>query len=149
NEEKTLDRKGVQNFHEWLRRAFAERMPLDELARQIVAARGSTYTRPAANFYRANRDPQVRAEAVAQVFLGVRLQCAKCHNHPFDRWTQDDYYGLAAFFPRVQYRVVENNRRDKLDTHEFDGEQVVWLAREGEVTHPRGGAVVRPRLPGS
>jgi hypothetical protein len=148
NEEKVLDRKGVTVFHEWIRQAVAEGKPLNEFARDLIAARGSTYEEPAANFYRALRDPQARAEAVAQVFLGVRLQCARCHNHPFDRWTQDDYYGLAAFFPRIQYRIVENNRRDKLDTHEFDGEQVVWLAREGEVTHPRTEATVRPRLPG-
>jgi hypothetical protein len=149
NEEKVLDRKGVAVFHEWLRQSIEDGKPLNELARELIAGRGSTYADPPANFYRALRDPQARAEAVAQVFLGVRLQCARCHNHPFDRWTQDDYYGLAAFFPRVQYRIVENNRRDKLDTHEFDGEQVVWLAREGEVAHPRTEAPVRPRLLGS
>jgi hypothetical protein len=149
NEEKVLDRKGVTVFHDWIRQAIADGKSLNEFARELIAARGSTYAEPPANFYRALRDPSVRAEAVAQVFLGVRLQCARCHNHPFDRWTQDDYYGLAAFFPRVQYRVIENRRRDNLDTHEFDGEQVVWLAREGEVTHPGTGATVRPRLPGS
>jgi hypothetical protein len=148
-EEKVLDRKGVTVFHHWVRRAIEDGEPLNEFARDLIAGRGSTYSDAPANFYRALRDPQVRAEAVAQVFLGLRLQCARCHNHPFDRWTQDDYYGLAAFFPRVQYRVVENNRLDKLDTHEFDGEQIVWLAREGEVTHLRTGATVRPRLPGS
>jgi hypothetical protein len=149
NEEKVLDARGVVVFHGWLRRAIADGKPLNELARDLIAARGSTYAHPPANFYRALRDPQVRAETVAQVFLGVRLQCARCHNHPFDRWTQDDYYGLAAFFPRVQYRIVENNRGDRLDTHEFAGEQIVWLARDGEVLHPRSGAPVRPRLLGS
>jgi hypothetical protein len=148
SEEKVLDRKGVQAFHHWIRRSLADGKPLNEFAREILAARGSTYAEPAANFYRALRDPQARAEAVAQVFLGVRLQCARCHNHPFDRWTQDDYYSLAAFFPRVQYRIIENRRRDQLDLHEFDGEQVVWLAREGEVKHPRTGRVMRPRVPG-
>src|SRR5207248_5359407 len=83
------------------------------------------------------------------VFLGVRLQCAKCHNHPFERWTQNDYHSLAAFFCRVQYRNVENNRRDKLDTHEFDGEQIVWMARAGEVTHPRTGEVLKPHFLGA
>src|SRR5207248_9668597 len=137
NEEKSLDRKGVQIFHHWIRQGIAEGKALDVFARELLAARGSTYSNPPANFYRAIRDPQARAEAVAQVFLGIRLQCARCHNHPFDHWTQNDYHGLAAFFPRVQYRIVENRRRDNLDTHEFDGEQVVWLAREGEVKHPR------------
>jgi hypothetical protein len=149
NEEKVLDRKGVQAFHTWIRESIAEGKPLNEFARELLCARGSTYSEPAANFYRALRDPQARAEAVAQVFLGVRLQCARCHNHPFDRWTQDDYHSLAAFFARVQYRIVENNRRDKFDKHEFDGEQVVFQTREGEVTHPRSGAVMRPRFLGA
>src|SRR5439155_2266108 len=141
--------KGVTAFHGWVRRSIAEARPLNEFARDLIAARGSTYSDPPANFYRALRDPQARAEAVAQVFLGVRLQCARCHNHPFDRWTQDDYHSLAAFFARVQYRIVENRRRDKFDKHEFDGEQIVYQAREGEVTHPRSGTVMRPRFLGA
>jgi hypothetical protein len=148
NEEKVLDRKGVQAFHDWIRAAIADGKPLNEFARELLASRGSTYENPAANYYRALRDPMARAEATAQVFLGVRLQCAKCHNHPFDRWTQNDYYGLAAFFPRVQYRIVENNRRDNLDTHEFVGEQIVWLARQGEVDHPRTRERMKPRFLG-
>jgi hypothetical protein len=151
NEEKTLDAKGVRAFHGWLRQSIVDGKPLNELAREILAARGSTYEQPAANFYRALRDPYSRSEAVAQVFLGIRLQCAKCHNHPFDQWTQDDYHRLAACFTRIQYRIVENNRKDRLDKHEFDGEQIVWQDRETEVKHPRTGEVVRPRLlsPGS
>src|SRR5205814_3025465 len=81
NEEKTLDRKGVQAFHHWIRQSIADNKPLNEFAREIIAARGDTYSVPAANFYRALRDPQARAEAAAQVFLGIRLQCARCHNH--------------------------------------------------------------------
>jgi hypothetical protein len=149
NEEKVLDRKGVQAFHDWIRRSIAEGKPLNEFARELLASRGSTYENPAANYYRALRDPMVRAEATAQVFLGIRLQCAKCHNHPFERWTQNDYYGLAAFFPRVQYRIVENNRRDNLDKHEFIGDQVVWMAREGEVEHPRSHETMKPRFLGA
>jgi hypothetical protein len=148
NEEKVLDRKGVQAFHDWIRASLAEGKPLNEFARQLLASRGSTYENPAANYYRALRDPMVRAEATAQVFLGIRLQCAKCHNHPFDRWTQNDYYGLAAFFPRVQYRIIENNRRDNLDTHEFVGDQIVWLARDGEVEHPRTHERMKPHFLG-
>ena len=148
-EEKTLDKKGVQLFHDWIRRSIAEHKPLNEFARELIAGRGSTYSQPAANWYRALRDPQARAEAAAQTFLGIRMQCARCHNHPFDRWTQTDYHSLAAFFGRVQYRIVENNRRDKFDKHEFDGEQVVWMDRAGEITHPRTGEVLRPLFLGS
>src|SRR5262249_27709126 len=109
-EEKVLDRKGVQVFHQWIRQWIADGKPVNEIARTLLAAHGSTYAEPAANFYRALRDPASRAEATAQVFLGIRLQCAKCHNHPFDRWTQNDYYSLAAFFARVQYKIVANQR---------------------------------------
>lgn len=148
-EEKTLDRKGVQLFHRWLRQGLEDGMPLNELARQIVAAQGSSYDVPPANFYRALRDPMNRAEAVAQVFLGIRLQCARCHNHPFDRWTQDDYHAFTAFFARIQYRILENNRRDRFDQHEFNGEQIIWQDRQTQWTHPRTGQVVLPRLLGT
>ncbi|MFM7868411.1 MAG: DUF1553 domain-containing protein, partial [Planctomycetaceae bacterium] len=105
----------------------------------LTGARGSTYTEPAANFYRALRTPEERSESAAQVFLGVRLQCARCHNHPFDRWTQDDYYGWTNFFARVDYKILENRRRDINDKHEFDGEQVVYMKARGDVKNPRTG----------
>ncbi|HTU92146.1 MAG TPA: DUF1549 and DUF1553 domain-containing protein [Gemmataceae bacterium] len=148
-EEKAVDAKGVRLFHDWIRRSIAEGKPLNELARELIAGRGSTYSQPAANWYRSLRDPQTRAEAAAQVFLGIRMQCARCHNHPFDRWTQTDYHSLAAFFCRVQYRIVENNRRDGLDQHEFVGEQIVWMDRGGEIKHPHSGEVLRPLFLGS
>lgn len=144
NEEKVLDAKGVQNFHHWIRQSIVESKPLDRFVRELIVARGSTYTNPAANFYRANRDAVTRSEAAAQLFLGVRLQCAKCHNHPFDRWTQGDYYRWAGFFARVKYKIVENNRRDKNDGHEFDGEQIVWMAADGEVRDPRSDQPMEP-----
>jgi hypothetical protein len=145
-EEKTLDFKGVQAFHHWIRDSIAAGKPLNELAREVLSAQGNTYAHPPAGFYRALRQPDARAETAAQVFLGVRLQCAKCHNHPFDRWTQDDYHGLTAFFARIQYRVLTNNRADRLDSHEFDGEQVVYQDRDGEWLHPRHGAAVLPKF---
>jgi hypothetical protein len=148
-EEKTLDRKGVENFHHWIRRNIADGVPINEFVQQIIAARGNTYSQPAANFYRANRDPISRAEAAAQVFLGIRLQCAKCHNHPFDRWTQDDYYNWAALFARVDYKIIDNRRNDKNDKHQFDGEQIVWMANEGDVENPRLEAPAKPQFLGS
>jgi Protein of unknown function (DUF1549)/Protein of unknown function (DUF1553) len=137
NEEKTLDRKGVQNFHAWLREQFLTGRPLDKIAHDLIASRGSTYASPEANYYRALRDPITRGEATAQVFLGVRVQCAKCHNHPFDRWTQDDYYSWSNLFARVDYKILENNRRDSNDKHEFDGEQIVFMQSSGDVDDPR------------
>lgn len=149
NEEKALDARGVRVFHAHLRRAIAEGQPLNEFARDLLTGRGSTYSHPASNYYRALREPYGRAETTAQVFLGVRLQCAKCHNHPFEQWTQDDYHSFAAFFARVQYRILENNRSDRLDLHEFNGEQIVYQDRTSELKHPRTGATVAPRLLGA
>src|SRR2546427_11619713 len=77
----SLDQKGVQNFHHWIGQGIAENKPLDQFVRELITARGSTYSSPAANFYRPNRDAATRAKAAAQVFLGTRLQCAECHHH--------------------------------------------------------------------
>jgi hypothetical protein len=148
NEEKQLDRKGVRAFYNWIRTALIENRPLNRMARELISSRGSTYREPAANYYRALRDPYIRAEATAQVFLGIRMQCAKCHNHPFNQWTQNDYHQLAAFFPRVQYKIVENNRRDRLDKHEFIGEQIVYMDDKSEMKHPVSGDVLNPRFLG-
>jgi hypothetical protein len=148
NEEKVLDRKGVQAYYHWIRRSLTENKPHDQFVRELVSTRGSTYANPAANFHRANRDAVTRAEATAQLFLGTRLQCAKCHNHPFDRWTQNDYYDWANVFARIDYKVLENNRRDGLDKHEFVGEQIVYLARSGAINNPRTGKPAQSRFLG-
>jgi hypothetical protein len=147
NEEKAVDPKGVRLFAAWLRLAVAEDRPLDRFVRQLLTGRGSTYEHPEANYYRTNLDPRRAAETTAQLFLGVRLSCAKCHNHPFDRWTQRDYYGLAAFFARVRTKMVENRRRDKFDKHELKGEMIVYLDRDSEMADPHSGAPMPPRVP--
>lgn len=139
-EGRTLDEKGMTAFHHWLRDSIAQNQPISRMVSQMLAARGSTYQAPAANFYRANRTPVDRAVAAAQVFLGTRLQCAECHNHPFDVWTQDDYYNWAAVFREVDYKIIENNRRDKNDKHEFKGEQEVFLNPKLKVQNPRTGS---------
>jgi hypothetical protein len=148
NEEKVLDAKGVDAFFGWIRDWIAAGKPLDEFARELVTGRGSTYENPPANFYRANRDPFTRGETAARLFLGVRLQCARCHNHPYDSWTQDDYYNWAAVFGRIDYQIVANQRRDRLDKHEFNGEQIVVMKDDGEVKNARTGADAEPRFLG-
>ena len=148
-EEKTLDQKGVAVFHDWIHESFEKHKPLNQLAKEILEARGSTYKVPPANFYRALRVPEARAEATAQVFLGIRLQCAKCHNHPFDRWTQDDYYGWSNFFGRIDYKIIENKRRDKNDKNEFVGEQIVLLKDNGDVKNPTTGETAGLRYLGN
>lgn len=136
-EERTLDVIGVKTFYGWIRKSLDEGMPLDQFVREMIDARGSTYQNPPTNYWRGHRDPITRAESAAEVFLGVRLLCAKCHNHPFERWTQDDYYNWTAFFARVDYKIIKNDRKDKNDSHEFDGEQIVLVAAKGEVENPR------------
>lgn len=148
-EERQLDHNGMKVFHGWIRQCIAANMPLDEFARELVAARGSTYENPPANWYRANRDPVSRAENTARVFLGTQLNCAQCHNHPFERWTQDDYYGWAALFARVDYEIKENKRRDENDKNEFKGDQVVKLKGDGSVINPRTSKPAPMRLLGA
>jgi hypothetical protein len=148
NEELVLDPSGVDAFHDWIRQSLAANKPLDQFARELLASRGSTYDFPAANYYRANRDPLTRSETTARLFLGVRLQCARCHNHPFDRWTQDDYYQWGAWFSQIEYQVVSNSRTDKFDKNMFIGEQIVHVLAGGEVTNARTGKTAAPRYLG-
>ncbi|MGB4707767.1 MAG: DUF1549 and DUF1553 domain-containing protein [Fuerstiella sp.] len=148
-EEKTLDATGVEVYHNWIRTSVAEDKPLNTFVAELIAARGSTYKVPPTNFFRALRTPEERSEAAAQVFLGIRLQCAKCHNHPFDRWTQDDYYAWSNFFARVDYEIVENKRRDKSDKHEFSGEQIVKISEKGDVKNPTTNEIAGLRFLGS
>lgn len=127
---------GVHKFYRWIAAAVRDNMPYDEFVRQLITATGSTYRNPPANFYRTAADTEDCTETASQIFLGVRIQCAKCHNHPFERWTQDNYYGIGAFFNRVQ-------RKKTVDANDL----IVWVARSGEVTQPRTGQQMQPWLP--
>ena len=130
----TITERGVHNFHRYLVAHFSEDRPFDQFARAVLTSRGNTIHSAPANFYRIARTPEDAAESAAQLFMGVRIQCAKCHNHPFEAITQKDYYGLAAFFARVRLK----GQRFGLD------DEVVFLSDEGEVTNPRLGKVQTP-----
>ncbi len=147
-EERQLDMQGMKIFHGWIRQSIAENKPLDRFTRELIAARGSTYQNPPANWWRANRDPVTRAEQTARVFLGTQLNCAQCHNHPFERWTQDDYYDWTSLFARLDYKIVSNDKRDKSDTREFKGDQIVLLKAKASVMNPRTGEAATPRFLG-
>ncbi|MBM80457.1 MAG: hypothetical protein CMJ78_07680 [Planctomycetaceae bacterium] len=129
---------GVFKYHRWLVRAFANNLPYDQFAQQLLTASGSTFENPTANYYRTAASTNDCTESTAQVFLGARLECAKCHNHPHERWTQDNYYGLGSFFNRIQR-----------DTTERKDEVFVSVADRGEVTQPRTGRTMKPWLPGT
>ena len=133
---------GAVKYHRWVREQMAANVPEDEFIRRVLTAGGGNYTNPPAGFYRRLRDPMLRAEEVSQLFLGVRIGCAKCHNHPGERWTQDDYYALAAFFNRLAYRD------GPFFVQLYDKEETVYARRDGEVTHPRTGKTMAPKFLG-
>jgi hypothetical protein len=146
NEDKVMSSRGAYLFHDWLRMQIASDRPMKEWIAELVSSTGSTYENPPASFYRTHRDPEVAAESVAQVFLGVRIQCAKCHNHPFDRWKQDDYYGLAAYFTTVERKQIDNKPNDALDKHVITGDEVISVTEKSpEIRHPGRSKMVSPR----
>jgi hypothetical protein len=147
NNRKAVQVKGTHVFQHWLRDRIVQNTGFDELVREMLTASGSTFANPPANYYRVARDPQNLAETTAQLFFGIRMQCAKCHNHPFERWTQDDYYSMAAFFARVR------RKRDPLEPganpkQPGGGAEIVYDGRSGEVTQPRTGQTMNPKFMG-
>ena len=133
---KQIGLNSVFKYSQWLQAAISNNMPYDQFARELLTASGSTITSPAGNYYRTAGDTMDAMESTAQLFMGTRIQCAKCHNHPFERWTQSNYYGLASFFNRVERR--------KTDQPE---EVILWSRSSGEVHHPADGRVMKPWVP--
>jgi len=132
-----VSEKAALLYFEWVRDRIGENMPVDELVTELLTASGGTFAAPQSNFYQVERDNLVLSENVAQAFFGIRMQCAQCHNHPFDRWTQDDYYGFAAFFAQVGRKGAEDPR-----------EQVIYDRRGGETRHPVSGQNAAPKFLG-
>ena len=130
----TITERGVHGLHRYLVRYFDQDRSFASLARDFLTSVGNTIENPPANFYRISRTPVEAAESMAQLFLGIRIQCAKCHNHPYEAITQDDYYGLAAYFSRVKLK----GRVFGLDR------EIVYVGREGEVKHAATGKVMQP-----
>ena len=137
NNRDVVQEKGMWSFHNWIRAAIRDNQPLDAFVRDILTAQGSTFMDGPTNYYRIGNSPPDWAETTSQVFLGVRVQCAKCHHHPFEKWSQDDYYGLAAYFARLGTKTSQ-------EFGLFGRETVVYLRPNGEQTHPRKGGVVKP-----
>ncbi|XAM01651.1 DUF1549 and DUF1553 domain-containing protein [Phycisphaeraceae bacterium D3-23] len=121
----TISQKSAVLYYEWLREQLAAERPMNLIARDLVGSEGGTFASPATNFYQIERDTLKLAENTVQVFVGARMQCAQCHNHPFDRWTMDDYYGFAAFFSQIGRKRGEDPR-----------ETVVFNQNRGEINHP-------------
>ena len=132
-----LQEKGMWSFYNWVRAAMRDNMPMDEFVRQLITAQGSTFTTGPANYFRVASNAPDLAETTSQLFLGVRIVCARCHHHPYEKWGQDDYYQFAAFFARVG---LKNSTEFGL----FGREQVVRVRKTGEVRHPRTGQIMKP-----
>ena len=136
NSRKYLGEKGAFEFREWIRDSIAQNKPYDRMVREMLMAKGSSYENPAANFYRVTRDPKPTMEKTTQVFLGVRMVCAQCHDHPFERWTQNQYYEMAAFFSAVGLRPG----------YEV-GEEILYDQRQDyDMKHPKDGRVMNPKF---
>jgi hypothetical protein len=129
--------KGAILYHQWLDRRIAANEPVDRMVRDLLTASGGTFDNAPTNYYQLERNNLKLTENVAQAFLGMRIQCAQCHNHPFDRWTMDDYYGFAAFFSQIGRKRGADPR-----------ETIVFDSGSGEVNHPVVGKPAAPKFLG-
>jgi hypothetical protein len=129
--------KAMLLYYNWLQDKIARNVPTNEWVQELLGASGGTFKNPPTNYYQNETDILKVSENVAQVFMGMRIQCAQCHNHPFDRWTMDDYYGFAAFFSQIGRKGADDPR-----------EIVVFNSGGGDVRHPVGGRVMAPKFLG-
>ncbi len=130
-------KKPMLRYFNWLREKIASNTPSDVMVRELLASKGGTFSSPATNYYQTETETLKVAENAAQVFMGMRIQCTQCHNHPFDRWTMDDYYGFAAFFSQIGRKTAEDPR-----------EQIIFNSGSGEVKHLVDGRNMAPKFLG-
>lgn len=137
NSRQFLYEKGTFFFQQWLREAMARNLPYDQFARELITATGGLYEVAPTSYYPLMKKAEEMATTTSQIFLGVSLECARCHDHPFEKWKQDDFLGLAAFFPQVRYknRIRQNER-------------VLYLDPKRELTHPKSKKPVTPKFLG-
>ena len=131
--------KSVWSLDAYLRKSFRKNVPYDQFARELVTAKGSTWKNGATVIHRDRPLTVEIGSSVSQLFLGVRLECAKCHHHPFEVWSQDDFYGFAAFFARVGHN-------GGLSPPISGGEELIFTKPSGSLRHGRTGANVLPQV---
>jgi hypothetical protein len=148
---KFLGEDGAKRFHEYIRLAIADNKPYDRFVYDILTAHGSNLQEPAASYYKILRDPGAVLENTTQLFLAVRFNCNKCHDHPFERWTQDQYYQTAAFFAQISRKEDPNFKGQRVGGTAVEGAtplvEMIEDAKAGEVTHLRTGQVMKPTFP--
>jgi hypothetical protein len=137
SDNQTVSYKSALLYYNWLEDKLSHDVPMDQIVQELLDSTGGTFKSPATNYFEVERDPLKLAENTAQVFMGMRIQCAQCHNHPFDRWTMNDYYGFAAFFSQVGRKQAEDPR-----------EQIVFSSGGGEVANPLTHKVAPPTFLG-
>jgi hypothetical protein len=134
---RNVSQKAMFLYYNWLVDKLSKNTPMDEMVQELLGASGGTFKNAATNFYQITNETLPLTENVAQVFMGIRVQCAQCHNHPFDRWKQDDYYSFAAFFAQIGRKQAEDYR-----------ETIIFNSGGGEVNHPVGGRAMPPKFLG-
>ncbi len=129
--------KNALLYYNWLSERIGKNIPINEIVVELLASTGGTVSNPAVNFYQTELDQLKLTENVAQVFMGMRIQCAQCHNHPFDRWTMDDYYGFKAFFAQIGRKATDD-----------PAEVIIYNSKGGESRHFLTQAVMKPKFLG-
>lgn len=137
NNSRDLQDQGMWALHNWIKTQFRQNTPYDQFVKQLILGKGSSYSSGPANYFLVNKSPIERGESTAQLFLGSRLMCAQCHHHPTENYSQEDYYGFAAFFARIG---TKNSQEFGL----FGRERIIVLQSNGEVRHPKTGKNLPP-----
>jgi hypothetical protein len=151
----SLSQEGARRYYDWIVESVRSNQPFDRFVNDLLTSEGDTYEKPSANYYRAAADTNSVTESTVQLFMGVRIGCAKCHNHPFDRWTQDNYYGIAAVFDRVQRELVPvkapqgetKDAKRPRGRREPEGPMMIKVASQGSTIQPRTHQEMKPWLP--
>ena len=129
--------KSMYLYANWLTSQISNNVPIDKMVQDLLTSTGGSFTNPPASYYLTQRDTLKLSENTAQVFMGIRTQCAQCHNHPFDRWTMDDYYSFAAFFAQLARKAGEDYR-----------DQIIYDRGNGEVSNPVTKKTMAPKFLG-
>lgn len=148
---KFLDAEGAATFRKWIRSEVANNTPYDEFARKILTVTGSNRENPAASYFKIQRDPSQIMETTTHLFLAVRFNCNRCHDHPFERWTQDQYYQMTAFFAQTELKEDPESKGKRVGGTAVEGSkplyEIVADKKDGETIHLRTGDVAPPTFP--
>ncbi|MCY3007195.1 MAG: DUF1549 domain-containing protein [Planctomycetota bacterium] len=148
---KFLGKEGASKFKDWIRNSFATNKPYNQFAYEILTASGSNRENPAASYYKILRTPEEAVENSTHLFLAVRFNCNKCHDHPFERWTQDQYYETAAYFAQVGLKKDEASGNNTIGGTAVEGAKPLWEEvfdkKDGEVKHQKTQQPITPKFP--